>query len=100
MKITRFMTQTHQPVALQRCDEEPIRTRDELEILDRGVPRVEEDGAGSELFIGDGTQEHLAEVFVLSFAVRIGVVDAVVNGKELIVSTRRVNKVDDADASH
>ena len=58
-------------VALEGAYEHHAQAVDHFEILHRGVPGVEQDGAGFEPLVALGADQHLSEVLVLGLAVRL-----------------------------
>ena len=100
MNVTAFLAQSDFSIALKRGNEVKIHSVDQLQVLHRGVPRVEENRASLNSLIADGADEHLAKMIVLRFTVGFVVVDAIVYWKVIAVRTAGMQQVDDTDTAN
>ena len=95
--LAALLGETHLPITLDGGNKVPSRPVDELQVLYRGIPVVEQDRLRLDPFVSDGPQEHLAEVILFGFAIIITIKNSVVDGIELLVFPAGMQQIDHAD---
>ena len=99
MDVSTLFAERHFPVAFERGHEVKSHAVDRFEVLHRGVPGIEENGARLDPLVADGANEHLTKVVVFGLAVVVRIEDAIVDG--VVVSLGiGVQKVDHSDPAH
>lgn len=98
--VAPFFREAHQPVALQSGDEYQAETYHQLEVVDRGVPTVEQHSLGLYPLIGDGIRQHISKVVVFALAVLLWSIDAVINRVVVALYPVSMHQVDHPDPAH
>jgi hypothetical protein len=100
MDISLLFAQTHQAIALQCREEGPLAPVNQLQILGRRVPAIEQERARLDLLLIDRVDKHLMEMIVLRLAVYLWSVHPIVNRIELLVFACAMGQTDDANPPH
>lgn len=96
MNVALFFAQADHAVALQGGEECPTAAMKMLEIVDAGIPGIEQDCSRLDLLMRDRVFKHLHEMLVLGLAILFRGIHPVVNRVEL-ASTVGVNQIHHAD---
>lgn len=63
----------------------------QLEVVGTLVPGIEQDGARLDSLVSQGVEHHFAEVVILGFAVRSGIINPIINRVELARLARNMH---------
>jgi len=96
--VAAFLAQTHQAIALQCGEESPTPTVNQLQILGRRVPGIEQNCAGLQLLVVYGVEKHLSKMVVLALMVNVRGVHPIINRVEVAVLAIAVHQIDHPDA--
>ncbi len=100
MNIALGLIKTDKPIRCQGRVEDASRSMHEFQVAGGGVPRVKQHGTRCESLIGNGSDQQVAQVVILGFAVGIRRIDAVVNGVEIACGTVTMDQGDYTNSSN
>ena len=98
VEVAAFLAQTHQAIALQCGEESPTPTVNQLQILGRRVPGIEQNCAGFQLLVVYGLEKHLSKMVVLALVVNVRGVHPIINRVKVSCLAIAVHQIDHPDA--
>src|SRR2546427_12173215 len=94
------LADAHQAIALQCGEEGPLAPVNQLQILRRGVPALEQERARLDLLLVDRVDKPLLEMVILGLAINVGGRHAIVKRIKIFVLATTVHQTHDPNPPH